>query len=186
MAFQLKIQLKNVTNPPVWRQIIIPDNYTFHQLHQLIQLIFGWENYHLYQFSPKGYGSHPTITIPSKEDWEKPDMNALKTKLNKVFIKEKQIFSYIYDFGDDWIHQITVEKILPDEIKKPVCLSGKGACPPEDCGGPWGYENLKVILADPNHEEHLEMKEWLGLEEDEAWDSSDFELDEINHILKDF
>lgn len=186
MAFQLKIQLKNVTKPPVWRQVIVPEQFTFDKLHRLIQLVFGWEDYHLYQFSPKGYGSHPTIAIPSPEDWEQSDMNSLKTKINKIFTDEKQSFNYIYDFGDDWVHQITVEKIMPDEIKKPVCLTGKGACPPEDCGGPWGYENLKIMLADPKHEEHQEMKEWLGMEEDESWDANYFDLDEINETLKGF
>jgi len=186
MAFQLKIQLANVTNPPVWRQVIIPEKFTFQNLHQLIQLVFGWEDDHLFQFSPKGYSSHPIIAIPSKDDWEHPDMNALKTKLSKVFTAEKQTFTYIYDFGDDWVHHILVEKILPDEVKSPVCLNGRGACPPEDCGGPWGYENLKIILADPSHEEHLEMKEWLGLEEDEDWDANYFEIDKVNQMLKDF
>lgn len=113
-------------------------------------------------------------------------MNAKSTKLSKVFTASKQTFTYIYDFGDDWIHQITVEKIVPDEIKKPVCLAGKGTCPPEDCGGAWGYENLKVILADPNHEEHQEMKEWLCMEDDEEWETNDFDLDETNEMLKDF
>jgi hypothetical protein len=185
MSLQFKIQLKNVTKPPVWRQVVVPEKFTFHDLHQLIQLVFGWEDFHLYQFSPKGYGSHPIIAIPSKEDWDQPDMNATKTKLNKVFISVKQTFTYIYDFGDDWIHQIVLEKILTDEIKQPVCLAGKGTCPPEDCGGPWGYENLKLILADPAHEEYLEMKEWLGLE-DEEWDANYFDVADVNEMLKDF
>jgi hypothetical protein len=186
MALQFKIQLKNVTKPPVWRQVIVPEKFTFHDLHQLIQLVFGWEDYHLYQFSPKGYGSHPIIAFPSKEDWDQPDMNAGKTKLSKVFISAKQTFTYIYDFGDDWIHQIVLEKILNDEIKQPVCLAGKGTCPPEDCGGPWGYENLKLILADPAHEEYLETKEWMGLEADEEWDANYFDVAEVNEMLKDF
>jgi len=185
MSLQFKIQLKNVTKPPVWRQLLVPETFTFHQLHEVIQMSFGWENYHLYQFSPQGYGSYPIIAIPSKDDWKKPDMNATKTKLNKVFTAEKQKFTYIYDFGDDWVHQIVLEKILPDEIKSPVCLGGKGCCPPEDCGGVWGYENLKVILADPKHEEHQEMKEWLGLE-DEEWDDDYFDVAEVNEMLQDF
>ena len=115
---------------------------------------------------------HPVIAIPSEEDWENPEMNAMKTKLNKVFTSEKQSYTYIYDFGDDWVHQIVLEKILPEEIKRPVCLNGKGACPPEDCGGPWGYENLKTILADPKHEEY--------------WDANYFELEEVNEMLKDY
>jgi len=184
MAYQLKIQLKNVTKPPVWRQVLAPEKFTFHDLHQLIQLVFGWEDCHLYQFCPKGYGSNPVIAIPSKDDWEQPDMNAMKTKLDKIFTTEKQAFTYIYDFGDDWIHQIVLEKILSDEIKHPVCLVGKGACPPEDCGGPWGYANLKEVLSDPAHEEYEEMKEWLGLDDDEEWDVNLFNRDEINETLR--
>ena len=186
MSLQLKIQLKNVTKPPVWRQLIVPENFTFDKLHRLIQLVFGWEDYHLYQFCPKGWGSNPVIAIPLKDDWEQPAKNAKSTKLNMIFIAAKQTYTYIYDFGDDWIHQITVEKILPDEIKSPVCIAGKGTCPPEDCGGSWGYENLKNILADPSNKEHSEMKEWLGLEEDEDWDANYFDVDEINQILKGF
>lgn len=113
-------------------------------------------------------------------------MNAMKTKLNKVFTSEKQAFTYIYDFGDDWVHQIVLGKILPDDIKSLVCLNGNGACPPEDCGGSWGYENLKAILADPKHEEHEDMKEWLGMDEDEDWDANSFDIDEVNKLLKDF
>ena len=186
MIYQFKIQLKNVTKPPVWRQIQVSEKFTFHDLHQLIQLVFGWEDYHAYQFCPKGYGSNPVIAIPLEDDWEKPEMNALKTKLNKVFTAEKQSFTYIYDFGDDWAHQIVLEKILPGDIKSPVCMAGKGTCPPEDCGGPWGYENLKIILADPQHEEYGDMKEWLGLDEDEDWDPNCFDLEEVNEMIKDY
>ena len=186
MVYQFKIQLKNVAKPSVWRQIQVPEKFTFHKLHQLIQLVFGWENCHLYQFSPSGYGSHPVISIPIEEDWEKPDMNALKTKLNKVFTTQKQTLTYIYDFGDDWVHQIVLEKILSEDIKIPICLNGNGNCPPEDCGGPWGYENLKTILADPKHEEHQDMKDWLGLDEHEDWDANYFDLSGVNEMLKGF
>lgn len=184
MAYQFKIQLKNVTKPPVWRQVIVPEKITFHKFHELIQLVFGWEDYHLYQFSPKGYGSHPLISIPSPEDWDQADYDPRKLKINKVFNTAKQSLTYIYDFGDDWSHKIVLEKLVPDTIKSPVCLAGKGACPPEDCGGPWGYENLKTILADPKHEEHQDMKEWLGMEEDENWDADYFDIVEVNEMLK--
>ncbi len=184
MTFQFRIQLKNVSKPPVWRQVQVPGTFTFDQFHGVIQRCFGWENFHLYQFSPQGFGSYPVISIPSKEDWEQPEMNSMKTKLKEVFKLEKQTFNYIYDFGDDWSHKITLEKILPGEIESPVCLAGKGACPPEDCGGTWGYENLKTVLADPKHDEYQEMKEWLGLEEEEDWDAGEFDLEEVNERLK--
>jgi len=112
-------------------------------------------------------------------------MNALKTKLNKVFTHEKQSFTYIYDFGDDWTHKIVLEKLVPGELLNPVCLDGKGACPPEDCGGAWGYEELKLTMANPSHEEYKEMKEWLGLEDEEEWDAGEFDLDEVKERLKD-
>ena len=183
MAYQFKIKLQNVSKPPVWRKIIVDENITFHQLHEVIQEVFGWGDYHLYQFSPNGYGSNPVIGIPSKDDWEQPEMNSMKTRLNKVFTQEKQSFNYIYDFGDDWVHKIVLEKVVPEPIKSPVCLDGKGNCPPEDCGGPWGYENMKAILSDPSHEEYKEMKEWLGLDEDEEYDANEFDLKEINESI---
>ena len=186
MAYQFKIQLMNVSKPPVWRQMQVPEKFTFHEMHQLIQLAFGWEDCHLYQFSPKGYASHPLIGIPSKDDWEPTDFNSMKTKLNKVFTYEKQTFNYIYDFGDDWSHKITLEKLVPDNLISPVCLNGKGACPPEDCGGSWGYENLKTILADPTHEEYAGMKDWLGMGKDEDWDANSFDLEEVNEMLKEY
>ena len=186
MAYQFKIQLKDITKPPVWRRVIVPEKLTFDDFHLVIQALFGWDNYHLYQFSPSGYGSNPVIAIPSKDDWEQPEMNSMKTKLNKVFSQEKQTFNYIYDFGDDWNHKIVLEKLVPDDIISPVCLTGKGTCPPEDCGGAWAYENLKTILADPSHEEYAEMKEWLGLDEDEGWDADDFDLDSVNQVLQNY
>ena len=184
MAYQFKIQLSNVTKPPVWRRIIVDERLTFKELHKVIQLVFDWDNCHLYQFSPSGYGSNPVIALPSKDDWEQPEMNAMKTKLNMIFTREKQSFNYIYDFGDDWSHKIVLEKLVSEPIESPVCLDGKGACPPEDCGGVWGYENLKLILADPSHEEYKEMKEWLGLENDEEWDADAFDLIEVNESLR--
>lgn len=186
MAYQFKIQLKGVTKPPVWRRIIVSEKITFNEFHEVIQIAFGWFNFHLYQFCPSGYGSYPVIAVPSEEDWEKPDKNAMKTKLNKVFTQEKQTYTYIYDFGDDWIHRIVLEKILPGDVKIPVCVAGKGTCPPEDCGGVWGYENLKAILADHTHEEHGEMKEWLAMEEDEAWDADAFDKEEVNEYLQQY
>jgi len=183
MAYQFKIQLQNISKPPVWRRVIVAEKLTFHEFHEVIQEVFGWGDYHLYQFSPTGYGSYPVIGIPSKDDWEQPEMDSMKTKLKKIFTQEKQSFNYIYDFGDDWSHKIVLEKLVPEPVKSPVCLDGKGTCPPEDCGGAWGYENMKAILADPSHEEYKEMKEWLGLDDDEEYDANKFNLDEINESL---
>ena len=178
MTYQFKIQLKNISNPSVWRRVLVSDTCTFHDLHRIIQQVFPWGDYHMYQFSPSGYGSHPVISIPNDDVWDVSELESNMTKLNEVFKTEKQTYTYIYDFGDDWIHKITLEKILPDTIFHPKCIKGKGKCPPEDCGGPWGYENLLEILEHPKHEEYKNMREWLGLEKNEKWNVEEFDLDE--------
>lgn len=181
-TFQFKIQLANISKPPVWRRVVVPASFTFEEFHIAIQIAFLWSNSHLYQFSPQGYGSNPVIALSSDEDWEEPDYDADDTKLSQIFNTVGQKYVYIYDFGDDWIHKITLEKIADLGNSRPECLAGKGECPPEDCGGPWGYENLKKIFSDPSNIEHKEMKEWCGLEEDEVFDPDNFNIDDVNEI----
>ena len=105
-----------------------------------------------------------------------------------TFIKNMNLkkFVYVYDFGDDWIHDITLEKTDVDEtILHPICLAGKGACPLEDCGGPWGYENMKQLFVEaPDDEETLSYKEWMGLDDDEDYDPNYFDIDEANARLR--
>jgi len=182
MTFQFKIQIKGITKPPVWRRVEVPATMTFEEFHEVIQTVFPWMDMHLYQFSPKGYGSNPVIA-PAIDEMDKPDMKEEKTKLSEFFNAEKQTFTYIYDFGDDWNHLITLEKITDKPCPSPVCLAGKGACPPDDCGGIWGYERLKGILANPSHEEYEEVREWLGLEEDDTWDPDEFDIEGANEAL---
>src|ERR1700730_10587553 len=117
MAFQFKIQINNITDPPVWRRLLVPEQITFLRMHLVIQAAFGWEDYHMFQFSPKGYASEPIIGIPSEDDFNYPDFkkfDAKKVKLSEIFTVPKQKFTYIYDFGDDWKHQVTLEKITPE------------------------------------------------------------------------
>ena len=91
---------------------------------------------------------------------------------------------YWYDFGDDWMHIIKLELVSDEVLLHPRCLAGKGICPPEDCGGVGGYEYLKALFReDPESEEAQEMREWLGLEEDETWDANYFNLEEANRYL---
>jgi len=186
MALQFKIQLKGISKPPVWRKVLVPKNFTFHDFHRVIQAAFGWQDYHLYQFSSQGWDSYPVIAIPSDDDWEKPDMNSEKTKLSKIFTEEKQTYSYIYDFGDNWEHKITLEKITDDNSSKTAsCIGGKGACPPEDCGGTWGYGSFLDVISNPEDPEHDGMLEWAGLEEGETWeDVARFDLEEVNKAVQ--
>lgn len=180
MKLQLKIQLLRITKPPVWRRVVVPSSFTFSELSLVIQNSFGWIGYHLYLFSPSGWGSRPTIEKPHAE---REGLDASKTPLTAFLKKEGQKLIYIYDFGDSWEHKIVVEKIIPESDRKVQILGGKGACPPEDCGGAWGYENLKIVLADKKHPEHKEMKQWLSMRAPGVWDVDAFDKKRAQDII---
>nr|WP_084825509.1 plasmid pRiA4b ORF-3 family protein [Sphingobacterium sp. IITKGP-BTPF85] len=97
--------------------------------------------------------------------------------LKEVLKKKGQKYTYIYDFGDEWTHQITIEEVIDKHTIWSELVDGKGACPPEDCGGTWGYENVKVVMNDPNHEEYNEIRTWLGINEDEKWNPLFFDFE---------
>lgn len=182
MHFQFKIQLTGITKPPVWRRVSVPASLTFTAFHEVIQTAMGWHNYHLFMFSPGGFGSSPCITL-LHEDNEPDDLDSGAVILSAVFSQEGQRFVYTYDFGDDWTHSILLEKITDNASDKPILLTGKGACPPEDCGGPWGYESLKQVLANPKDPEHKEMKEWLGMSRGDKWDAAELDLEEMQEAV---
>lgn len=173
---QLKVTLKDI-RPPIWRRIQVSDATTLGQLHEILQTVMGWENYHLHQFSIGGndYG----VPDPDYGFDDMLDENTIQ--LSQVISREKFKFFYTYDFGDGWEHEILVEKILPIDPERsyPLCLKGRRACPPEDCGGPWGYANLLDALRAPEHPEHEDMMEWVG----ERLDSDTFDVDEANRYL---
>ena len=179
-VYQLKVTLDN-SKPPIWRRILVPDDITLADLHEIIQRAMGWENYHLHMFTIAGqvYGDPE-----DDETGEIGTVNEKRHRLNQLGLREKAKFSYEYDFGDSWVHTILLEKILPDEkgAQYPVCIKGKRACPPEDVGGIWGYDEFLEILADPNHEEHDHYVEWSGGD----FDPDEFDLDEVNKSLQHF
>jgi len=109
-------------------------------------------------------------------------MSSETIKLSRFIKKEKTEFTYTYDFGDGWEHDIVIEKILPPEKGKkyPICIDGKRACPPEDCGGPWGYRDLLKVIANPKHKEYKNMMEWLG----GSFDPEQFDAEETSQALK--
>ncbi len=176
-VFQFKITLKG-TKPPIWRRIQVPESYSFWDLHVAIQDAMGWEGYHLHEFS---------VPHPSGSGMVRIGQNHPGSGLHDVLPEERQRISdwfrpggkpatYTYDFGDDWQHTVKLEKILPREegVKYPRCTGGKRACPPEDCGGPWGYRELLDVLADPLHEEYEEVSGWVG-----EFDPERFHPDEV-------
>lgn len=179
MLLQLKIQLEGITEPDVWRKLLVPSHFTFDRLHEVIQEAFGWWNSHLYEFTPTGLGSHPQIGIKDDE-WEEDALeDAEEVRLEKYLHTVGQTFTYLYDFGDHWMHIITVEKIVDKNVTSPELLDGKGACPHEDCGGVHGYWHMLQVLSDPENEEYEEMRQWLDLGEEEEWDVNRFDLDEV-------
>jgi hypothetical protein len=188
MIFQFKIQIKNIQKPPVWRRVLVRDDITFHNFHQIIQTVFGWQDYHLYRFSELAWKSEPIYKLPDDFDmdfyFDVPPKDSSLTKLSEVFTTPKQTFTYLYDFGDDWFHHIILEAILGEIMMTPICTAGKGACPPEDCGGPWGYSELIETLNDPKHPEHKEMKQWLGMGKKDTWDVNAFDIGSVNAALK--
>jgi hypothetical protein len=173
---QLKISLQN-SKPPIWRRVQVPSNITLGELHHVIQQAMGWYDCHLHQFTVGGidYGE------PAPE-WEFEVENENRVRLEQVAPEPKNKLSYQYDFGDDWQHQILVEKVLPAEpdVTYPICLKGKRACPPEDCGGVWGYDDFLQAIQDPNHPEHETMLEWIGGD----FDPEAFSVDEVNQRLR--
>ena len=180
-VYQLKITIQNI-KPRIWRRVLVDGSSTLDQLHLVIQAAFGWWNHHLHEFEFDGirYG------VPDPDDdWGMPTRDGQFTPLDSV-TTEGSTFDYTYDFGDGWTHRVVVEKVMPAAgLTVPACTGGRRACPPEDCGGPWGYQELLDILADPTHEEHRVQLEWIGHPIDpEAFDPSDFEakLREVSNV----
>ena len=176
-TFQLKVTLFG-TKPPIWRRVLVDGASALDQLHQVIQAAFGWWDYHLHEFEIDGcrYG------VPDPDnDWGEPPLDERGERLVDL-AEEGSSFVYTYDFGDDWRHQVVVEKVVPasTDLTVPVCIDGRRACPPEDCGGIGGYTDLLAILSDPRHPEHDERIEWLG----RPFDPELFDRDEFMSNLR--
>ena len=171
LLYQFKITLLDI-KPAIWRRIQVPD-CTLVELHEYIQAAFGWWNYHLHQFEIDGVPySQPA---PDGDDFGLDFEDETQVVLSKLLPKsaKRTRWIYEYDFGDGWQHEVLFEGFPPSDpkAKYPLCLEGERACPPEDCGGPWGYADYLAAIADPEHEEHEEMLEWRGPFDPEAFDA---------------
>lgn len=173
-VFQFKITLLGI-KPPIWRRIQTKD-CTLDKLHEHIQTAMGWTNSHLHQFEIGGvrYGD-PELLCEGWED-EEPPVNSLRTKLSKIMPKDGKRFSfqYKYDFGDGWKHEILFEGFPPSEkgARYPLCIEGERACPPEDVGGIYGYQEYVRAMANPKHKRHKEFLEWSGPFDPEKFDAT--------------
>ena len=175
-TYQLKISLKGA-KPPIWRRFLIENSVALPEFHDVIQIVMGWTNSHLHQFIAQGqcYGA-PDPDFDFSEVLDEQEY-----RLSQLLKNEKDSMVYEYDFGDSWEHNIRLEKILPfdPDAVLPLCLKAKGACPPEDVGGIWGYSNFMEALSDPDHPEHTEYKEWVG----GGFDPAAYDIKEVNEML---
>jgi len=173
--YQFRVELPPIS-PAIWRRIRVWEDYTLGQLHRVLQVTMGWENYHLYEFRIDG----DMYRDPHPEN-EREILNAKAAKLRGVLGGAGTEFEYLYDFGDGWRHNIVLESIVSPEPGElcPRCVGGERSCPPEDVGGPYGYEEYLHAMANPKHGRHKEMMEWRG-----PFDPEAFSIEKVNETLE--
>jgi hypothetical protein len=180
-SIQLHVSLVD-TKPSIWRRIIVPAATSAYEFHYMVQIAMGWKSHHLFEFR---YGSS---RLSIANEWgDVVELGKGTSDIEKVTVEEMagaagSTFSYLYDFGDDWLHKIVVEEFRDEEINHAICSGGELACPPEDCGGIPGYYNLLKILKNKIHKERPGMVSWLN-KYNPNWDKDRVDLDAINREL---
>lgn len=176
-VYQLRIIPEEI-EPPIWRRIQVSGATTLDRLHTVIQKTMGWRDAHLHEFEIRGrrYG------VPDPEEPEYEVEKEWRVSLREAAPAAGVSFRYVYDLGDSWAHDVVIERIeVPAQsFRYPACLAGAQACPPEDCGGPGGYEELLAALRDPKHPEHADMVRWAG----RRFDPEAFDLAAVNRKLR--
>ena len=176
---RLKVTLDEV-GPTVIRRLTVPVDLRLDRLHLVLQAALGWTNTLLWEFRARDIG----WGIPDPE-WDRGSgpLDARKTSLRKVVEDTgAKTLTYLYDFGDGWEHTIRIERIEPANpaLNYPLLIEAVGRCPPEDVGGPPGFEEFLAAMADPDHERHAEMTEWHG----DAFDPHNVDRAEIDRALQ--
>ena len=171
----LRVELTG-TSPLVWRRVLVNASSTFEELHEVLQLAMGWEDYHLHEFRVGDL----RIGINDDDDDQVPLTDEASISLGDV-VGVGGHFVYEYDLGDDWEHDIEVEasEKVPRALTRPVCVAGERACPLEDSGGVSGYEEFLLVLSDPDHNRHTEFVRWAN-----GFDPTTFHLAAINVSLQ--
>lgn len=172
----LKVTLRDI-KPPIWRRLDVPADISLAPFHRVLQAAMPWTNSHLHQFE-QGRAVFGT----SDREFGVFRVPETSTSIGELLIQPKDHLEYLYDFGDSWTHRVLLERVHDDgtdEMQAAFVMTGKRACPPEDCGGSCGYAALLEALADAVHDEHDRMAEWIG----GAWDAEAFPIDAINRRL---
>jgi hypothetical protein len=194
-VYYLRVTLKD-SKPPIWRDILVPSDLTLEALHYVIQIVMGWGNCHVHQFIAEKVLYNEGIEQNTGNenvfldtfDQEKHDRNEKKYTVAQLLTKEEATIIYEYDLGDSWTHQIKLKKILPVDANahQPRCIKGEKACPPEDCGGIWGYTDmLEMLRNSENHEdsensEKTKMLTWSN----EDFNPDHFDIEAVNRTLR--
>lgn len=175
-VYQIKVGLRDAS-PPIWRRLEVLADINLRRLHEIIQIAFGWYDCHLHAFQTP-YGDFGT----GESESERPEKSVT---LEQVAPGARSTIRYTYDFGDDWEHDILVEKVLDRDkaVSYPRCTGGRRAAPPEDCGGIWGYAELQQALTDPKHPDHEDILEWLGLDDPDEFNPDDFDAAKVSMAL---
>ena len=173
--YQLKVTLRG-SRPAIWRRVTVSSEVTLYELHRILQVVMGWMDSHPHEFE-RGR----TLYGQSDPEFGVRRISERKIRLQDVLRKPRDRMRYQYDFGDSWEHDVLLEAVLPagTEAQPPRVLDGKGACPPEDVGGIWGYAEFLEAIRDPQHPEHQSMLDWCG----GAFDPDAFDAAEINLVL---
>jgi hypothetical protein len=176
--YQIRVEL-NGSEPKIWRRLLLPSDVTLNDLHKIMQTTIGWTNSHLHQFIQGRNFYEPPA--PDDEFWDNSGIDYTGMTLNEFLLKKNDSIEYVYDFGDGWSHTIKLEKIVEETDRElPVCIAGAMACPPEDCGGIWGFQMFKEIMDNPDHPEYNSYFEWHGGE----YDPEAFDIEAINDMLQ--
>jgi hypothetical protein len=191
VTYRVRIDLLD-TRPPLWRRLELSSDLFLDELHEVIQLAFGWTDSHLHEFhSGSGFFGRDAehYLCPFQVEEGNPGIPEERVRLDEVLVDAGDTLFYWYDFGDDWRHVITLEAVLPRTATMPRarCTAGRRPGPPEDCGGVGGYE-LVVAAGDPSHPDHAEAlttyREWYGDDADpDNYRPTPFDVDEINNAL---
>ena len=174
--YLLRVSINDV-DPPIWRTIRVQSVVDLWQLHIILQVSIGWTNSHLHQFTCDGkvYGT-------PDPDFGEDVFDEHQTSLRSILKEPGDSLSYFYDFGDGWEHTVVLKEILPysHDIAFPTCVAAERNCPPEDVGGPFGYQEFLEAFSNPHHPEHSNMVEWAG----EDFEPNIFDTCAINEFLK--
>ena len=163
---QVLVELRGV-RPLIWRRLLVPSDMNLTQLHQVLQCAMGWKNKHSYTFES-------ATSVPLSLSWP-------NESVGKVFSAIEGTLIYLYDPGDGWEHEVTLDERLPCDADRDhaVCLAGERACPPEDCGGVPGYADVLKAIQKTNDKRYSELREWTGM----TFDPLAFSVDEVNRSL---